>query len=150
MKLDLTAAGYIFHDNKLLLIHHTKLNMWLPVGGHIELNESPDNAVLREIEEETCIKARIVDVLPSDVPLKPELARQTAVPFYTNIHSVGDHEHWCACYLCECDSDVVQIDKDSRGFRWLTKEQIQSDNHLREDIRAIALLAFDHYHRLRN
>ncbi|MEK6896397.1 MAG: NUDIX domain-containing protein [Nanoarchaeota archaeon] len=87
MKTDLTAAGYIFHQNKLLLIHHAKLNIWLPPGGHIESNEIPDDAALREIEEETGIKARIIDALPSVVPrLTQGVKRQTTVPFYvTNV-----------------------------------------------------------------
>lgn len=149
MKLDLTAAGYVFHKDKLLLIHHTKLDMWLPVGGHIEPNETPDDAVLREIREETGLIARIIDSLPSNVPLNSGLARQTAVPFYTNVHSVGDHDHWGALYLCESDSDTVRLDNHSNGYRWVTRDEVEVDKNLREDIRAIALLAFDHYQRLR-
>ncbi|MCR4280214.1 MAG: hypothetical protein NUV82_02175 [Candidatus Komeilibacteria bacterium] len=41
MKTDLVVAGYIFHQNKVLLVHHTKLGLWLPVGGHIDANETP-------------------------------------------------------------------------------------------------------------
>jgi uncharacterized cupin superfamily protein len=31
MKTDLVVAGYIIHQNKVLLIHHRKLDLWLPV-----------------------------------------------------------------------------------------------------------------------
>ncbi|NCN99467.1 hypothetical protein GW923_04800 [Candidatus Pacearchaeota archaeon] len=43
-KLDLTSTAYLFRPDthQLLLIHHKKLNEWLPIGGHIEKNESPD------------------------------------------------------------------------------------------------------------
>lgn len=50
-----TATGYItnYSKTKILLIHHKGLNKWLPPGGHVETNEAPDSAVLREVQEET-------------------------------------------------------------------------------------------------
>ena len=53
MKIDLVVGGYIFHEEKVLLIHHRKLHLWLPVGGHIDPNETPDSAMIREAKEET-------------------------------------------------------------------------------------------------
>ena len=55
MKTDLVVAGFIFFENKVLLVHHKKLDLWLPVGGHIKKNETPDGALLREIKEKTKI-----------------------------------------------------------------------------------------------
>jgi ADP-ribose pyrophosphatase YjhB (NUDIX family) len=53
-----TVTGIVFNtENKILMIHHNKLRVWLPPGGHIEENELPDDAVLREIFEETGIRA---------------------------------------------------------------------------------------------
>jgi 8-oxo-dGTP diphosphatase len=37
---------------KILLTEHRKSGLWLPTGGHIELNEHPKEAALREIHEE--------------------------------------------------------------------------------------------------
>ena len=151
MKTDLTAAGYVFHNSKLLLIYHTKLNMWLPPGGHIEPNEIPDDAALREIEEETGVKARIIDALPSNVPqIMQGVKRQTAVPFYTNVHSVGDHDHYGACYLCVADSDEVKLTNESQSYRWLSREEVEADKQIRADIKAIALAAFNHFKNLHN
>jgi hypothetical protein len=36
----------------LLLGHHTKAGLWLPTGGHVEPNEHPRAAALREADEE--------------------------------------------------------------------------------------------------
>jgi 8-oxo-dGTP pyrophosphatase MutT (NUDIX family) len=150
MKLDLTAAGYVFHNNRILFIHHAKLNMWLPPGGHLEPNETPDDAALREIKEETRIDARIINWQEFPEAALVKSVRQTAIPFFTDVHSVGDHEHYGACYLCECDSDKVVIDKASKNFCWLTEQEIRQNPNLPEHIRAIALEAFKHYERLRN
>ena len=50
-KIDFTVAIFVVHDEKILLIHHRKLDKWLPLGGHIELDEDPEQAALREARE---------------------------------------------------------------------------------------------------
>lgn len=47
-----TATAIIVHDNKALLHLHKKLNIWLPMEGHIDRDELPQDAVLREVKEE--------------------------------------------------------------------------------------------------
>ena len=61
MKTDLVVSGYIFHNDKVLLIHHAKLDKWLPVGGHIDENETPDQALRREVKEETNLDIEILN-----------------------------------------------------------------------------------------
>ena len=43
--------------NKVLLVDHKKAGLWLPAGGHVELNEHPKETVKREIKEELGINA---------------------------------------------------------------------------------------------
>src|SRR5579872_23523 len=42
---------------QLLLVDHKKANLWLPAGGHVELNEHPKETVSREIQEELGVRA---------------------------------------------------------------------------------------------
>jgi len=47
-----TSTGFVFsRDRKILMIKHKKLGVWLPPGGHIDENELPCDAVVREIAE---------------------------------------------------------------------------------------------------
>ena len=55
-----TATGYVVIDNSILLHFHPKVKMWLPPGGHIELNEDPNQAVIREVYEETSIEVELI------------------------------------------------------------------------------------------
>ena len=59
-KLDkhFTATTYIVHANQpiTLLHYHRKLRTWLPPGGYLEKNETPFEAAIREIHEETGIQ----------------------------------------------------------------------------------------------
>lgn len=61
MQKEFTATVYIFHDSKVLLHPHKKLSKWLPPGGHIEKNESPPEAAIREVLEETGLEIRFIE-----------------------------------------------------------------------------------------
>lgn len=43
--------------HSLLLGDHTKAQLWLPSGGHVELNELPAATVVREAREELAVEA---------------------------------------------------------------------------------------------
>jgi 8-oxo-dGTP diphosphatase len=46
--------------NELLLVDHKKAELWLPPGGHVELNEHPRETVKREVKEELGIDAEFM------------------------------------------------------------------------------------------
>ncbi len=54
------STAFIVNNDKILLVNHKKLKMWLPVGGHMENNETPDQAVKREVKEETGLDIEII------------------------------------------------------------------------------------------
>ena len=57
--MDKTVLTYIEKDNKYLMLYRNKkendLNegKWIGIGGHIEKDETPDEAMIREVKEET-------------------------------------------------------------------------------------------------
>ena len=59
-KIDFTVAIFVVHDGRVLLIHHRKLDQWLPLGGHIELDEDPEAAALREAKEESGLDVELI------------------------------------------------------------------------------------------
>lgn len=54
-----TVLCYIERDNQVLMLLRNKRKQdmnkgkWLGIGGHIEYNETPDDALVREVKEET-------------------------------------------------------------------------------------------------
>ena len=56
---------------KTLIIYHKKFEMWLHPGGHVEQNESPDEAVIREVEEEVGITATFFKEEKFTLPADP-------------------------------------------------------------------------------
>lgn len=56
---NVTVVCYLEKENKMLMLHRTKkekdinAGKWIGVGGHVETWESPEDAVVREVLEET-------------------------------------------------------------------------------------------------
>jgi 8-oxo-dGTP pyrophosphatase MutT (NUDIX family) len=90
-KIDFTVAIFIVHDEKILLIHHRKLDRWLPLGGHIELDEDPEQAALREAKEESGLDVELLGERP---PTTSPGTRALIAPRFLDIHRINEtHEH---------------------------------------------------------
>ncbi len=140
MKTDLTVAGYIFNGDKVLLIHHAKLDLWLPVGGHIDPNETPDMALVREIKEEVNLDVSILG--KSNVSEVGNVRRNCALPFHTNVHSVGDHDHYGLFYVCDVvDASALKHNHELKGVGWFSLSDLE-DSRIPSDVREIAREAF--------
>jgi len=142
MKTDLVVAGYLIHNNRVLLIHHKKLDLWLPPGGHINENETPDEALEREFREELNLEIELLN--RNELPIEGNIKKQHAVPFYVNVHSVGDHNHCCFYYLCRPKNpNSLTINKSElNDFGWFSINEL-SDGRIPKDVRNIALKAVE-------
>ena len=90
-KIDFTVAIFVVHDGKILLIHHRQLDKWLPLGGHIELDEDPEQAALREAKEESGLDVELLGERP---PTTSPGTRALIAPRFLDIHRINDtHEH---------------------------------------------------------
>jgi 8-oxo-dGTP pyrophosphatase MutT (NUDIX family) len=69
-----TASAVVLHADAVLMIHHRTLEKWLIPGGHIENGETPAQAALRELSEETGLMALLAEeaVLDIDCHTIPE------------------------------------------------------------------------------
>ena len=89
--IDFTVAVFLVEDGKVLLVHHRGLNKWLPVGGHIELDEDPEQAALREAQEESGLEIELIGERP---PTTGNGTRALIAPRFLDIHRITDtHRH---------------------------------------------------------
>jgi 8-oxo-dGTP diphosphatase len=63
---DYTITVFIVNKSEqVLLVNHPRYDMWIPMGGHIELDEDPEQALYREIAEETGLDVTIMANKPA-------------------------------------------------------------------------------------
>ena len=143
-----TATGLVFsRQGQILLIHHKKLNVWLPPGGHVEKNERPDDAVLREIFEETGIRAALLksNSLPD---AQDDFAQVLATPFAVfdeDIRAQHNHFHLDLLYLCRALDEVLQENRsETNGAAWFGRAQIDGLETY-HNAKSIIQHAFDYF-----
>ncbi|MBI2598856.1 NUDIX domain-containing protein [Candidatus Curtissbacteria bacterium] len=56
-----SAGGIVVRDGKVLVTQHSKHKGWDFPKGHIETGESSEQTAVREVEEETGVKAEVVE-----------------------------------------------------------------------------------------
>jgi 8-oxo-dGTP pyrophosphatase MutT (NUDIX family) len=156
MKRHFTVTGFVIDGDATLLHWHRKLGIWLPPGGHVDPDEDPVQAVLREVLEETGIVAEIV---PHRAPFAYSNVAQLPPPISMIVaDAVEDgvtHQHIDMCYaLRPVAGTPQQAPDEDHGFVRVTETELRRNDALPvavcgvdvavpEDVREIALAAFD-------
>ena len=123
---DFTVGAYIIRQTpngyEALLHLHKKLEKWLPFGGHIELNESPWQAVLREVEEEAGYsRSQLKVIQPHDsISALTELDVLPQPLFLASYDYDDSHKHTdiAFAFLVETDPPGATLDDESQDFSW--------------------------------
>ncbi len=144
-KIDFTAEVLVIYGNAVLLRKHDKYKKWLSVGGHIELNEDPTEAAIREVKEEVGLDIELFGNAPRFNKLKEY--RELIPPVSMNRHRINEiHEHVTLLYFARSASNkITQGDKEiSDEIRWFTKEELDDPQYgIEEDIKLYAKKALE-------
>jgi len=103
--------------NALMLIDHKKADLWLPAGGHIEVDESPKDTVIREAKEELRISADFSTTF-GDMPLFVAITETRG--------DKGKHTDVSLWYVLAGNiKDSLWFDvTEMRDYKWLPLDQI--------------------------
>ena len=140
-KIDFTVAIFVVHDGKILLIHHRQLNHWLPLGGHIELDEDPEQAALREAKEESGLEVELLGERP---PTTGPGTRALIAPRFLDIHRItATHEHIGMIYWARPKNDgahgvtrpalLALAADEHHDIRWCSAEELDRLQPLMSD-----------------
>jgi ADP-ribose pyrophosphatase YjhB (NUDIX family) len=121
---DFTVATFVVMADRILLLWHRKLQMWLPPGGHIEPNELPDDAAVREVAEEAGIEVTLVGERGVAVDQPRQLVRPSGI----QLESIyPGHEHIDLIYVAvpvdPARSEVVR-NEESEAIGWFTRAEL--------------------------
>lgn len=124
-KIDFTVAIFVVRDAKVLLILHRKLGKWLPLGGHIELDEDPEIAAHREAKEESGLDVELLGERP---PTTEPGTRALIAPRFLDIHRISDtHEHIGMIYWARpIGGDVTLATEEHHDIRWCSTEELEA------------------------
>lgn len=126
--IDFVVNAHIVYNDKVLLINHKKLNMWLSVGGHVELNENPEEALFREIKEECGLEVEILGEKPN-IPSSGWIDfKPLYTPMFLDVHNVtGNHRHVALNYFAKAKSDKIILNEEEHNdIRWFSKEDLEN------------------------
>lgn len=110
--------------DKFLLVLHKKMQKWVQPGGHIEMNENPEEASIREVKEETGLDVRILgERKPTEKDFVLPLALQRN-------EMDENHIHMDFVYAAEIigDKNITQNVDESDDIRWFTLDEINELN----------------------
>jgi ADP-ribose pyrophosphatase YjhB (NUDIX family) len=145
-KIDLTVGAFIVYKNTVLLRMHDKYHMWLAVGGHVELDEDPNQAILREVKEEVGLE---VELWEGNMASKGAFRdsndfKELIPPIGMNIHKVSEtHQHMDMLYFATATTDTVVPESPNDEWKWLTMEELEAMPGLLPDIKLYAKLALE-------
>lgn len=139
MTRDFTATAFVIWRGRTLLHQHKKLGLWLPCGGHIEPNELPDEAAVREVLEESGVPVELVGERALEVKVPRQLIRPRGVQLETIYEG---HEHIDLIYFARPVEgyDGALLEEDS-SLGWYNREEL-AGLELTEEIRAWTKLLF--------
>ena len=128
--IDFVVNAYIVNNDRVLLIFHKKLQRWLCIGGHIELDEDPEEALLREIKEECGLEVEILAQKPEGNFRENKFLY---TPNYIDSHKLnpdGKHRHIALTYFCRALSDKFTLAKDEHeDIRWFREDELDDPKY---------------------
>ena len=116
------VAGLLFYKNKVLVHRLINENFYAFPGGRVEMFESTDNTIIREMNEELGINIKVNRLL------------WICEHFFN--HNNNKYHEICFYYLIECNNDsffnkgdlfYITEGNNEFEFRWIDVEDIQNE-----------------------
>lgn len=109
-------------NKKILLVKHKKFNKWVQPGGHIEDDETPEEAAMREAYEETGLKVKLIG---EHFPRENDFIRPIAIQ--KNRNKMGDL-HIDIVYPAIPNEGVIPKfdENESTDIGWFSRNELEN------------------------
>jgi len=138
-----TVSVFIVYKDKVLLHSHKKAKKILPLGGHIEVNELPEEACIREAREESGLEISLYNPENKELKKSFKLVGEKLLinPMYTIFAEIitPEHCHIDFVYYATAKSyETRPADGESNLLKWYTKEALKNADNIQENIITMA------------
>ncbi|SHG98840.1 NUDIX hydrolase [Halobaculum gomorrense] len=145
-----TATVYLVHDGATALHDHPRLGIRIPPGGHVDRDELPHEAGLREAREETGLDPTLIDDTEAvGAPAGETLPTPRHTMLYDiNVHDDGTvgHQHIDSVYFAAVDDRRIDPDGDDEvgadAWAWYTPGELR-ESDVDSDTTAIGIEAIE-------
>jgi len=124
MKRHFCASAFVINpaDKKILLVKHHLWDKWVQPGGHIEDDETPEEAAVREVYEETGIK---ITLLGERFPREDDMIRPLGIQ--RNRKDNGDR-HFDIIYAATPNNPDAEpvISNESYDIGWFSRKELEN------------------------
>ena len=121
----ITATVYVINNEKVLLHEHKKYHTWFPLGGHVESDEFPHEAAIREVKEESGLD---VTLLETELAPPIELARVERIPAPFCLLHEGDganENFFDFIYIAKTsETELYPASNESKKFKWFSYDEL--------------------------
>ena len=128
-----TSTVYIVTGGATALHHHDRLGIRIPPGGHVDRDEIPHEAGIREVQEETGLDPELLrETAAIDAPAGEVLPQPAHMMLYDiDVHADGTvgHQHIDHVYFAAVDSRAIDPDDgeaDAAVWEWYTPAELRA------------------------
>lgn len=127
---------------KTLFMLHPKFHKWLPPGGHMEPNETPEEAARREIAEETgvldvnFIAKRFNEEFTdsrTEMLLKPHFIMSQLIE--------QNHYHLDMIFFAKVQ-EKEYVSPEKHNLKWFSVDDVKNEKEIFENVKKLALYGF--------
>ncbi len=138
MQKHFTATAFVIDSKgRTLLLWHKRLGRWMPPGGHVDADETPEETAKRECREETGLEVEIVGEDQEDLfarnPGEGRMLQKPVAMLLENIPPSKErgepaHQHMDFLYIAKPldESAALTLEEtEGRELKWFTREEIE-------------------------
>ncbi len=145
MQRHFTATAFIINSKQqTLLLWHKRLGRWMPPGGHIEPDETPQDAARRECKEETGMDVEItgdpstgLGASPDLFAANPDEGCMLIKPIAMLLENIPEskarnepaHQHMDFLFVArplDESQTLTLAEEEGREMRWFTRKEVEA------------------------
>jgi 8-oxo-dGTP pyrophosphatase MutT (NUDIX family) len=134
-----TTIYLVNKEHNVLLTLNKALNIWTPVGGHMDVGENPEESMKREVAEELGVEFEFYNPHEKEKVGNANFIRAVHV----QRHPVSHHkEHMAFVFFGKCTNwNEKQATDEDEKLKWFSEKEILDENGMEESIKYEALMA---------